>query len=229
MEQHFWVSTWGHHMHTSCTCANKHPHTHSTYSSTNKKGRIFCDSTTWRKERAKSWRMSFVLNILTAARVRLAAIDVHRYSKLIDFWGPEPWEADRLERKALLHGVSLQAGSIPEENSTGKPLFSAVKNKVWWGLEEALRGPLEKRIYFPLLSAKLLRISLPELELVDCVNLESIAENMEGYSSVDRHYQWVQGRIVDGLETYWGSNPRRNPEPFKRRNAYAYHHRGFLK
>ena len=62
-----------------------------------------------------------------------------------------------------------------------------------WDVDEAVRHRLEKRIYIPLPSAKgreeLLRISLRELELVDCVNLESIAENMEGYSSVDRHYQ----------------------------------------
>ncbi|XP_048339035.1 katanin p60 ATPase-containing subunit A-like 1 [Sphaerodactylus townsendi] len=58
-----------------------------------------------------------------------------------------------------------------------------------WDIDEALRRRLEKRIYIPLPTAKgraeLLKINLREVDLDPDINLEEIAEKIEGYSGAD--------------------------------------------
>jgi len=58
-----------------------------------------------------------------------------------------------------------------------------------WMLDEALRRRLEKRIYIPLPTAKgrrmLLDISLKGVELADDVDLDTLAERLDGYSGSD--------------------------------------------
>ncbi len=58
-----------------------------------------------------------------------------------------------------------------------------------WDIDEALRRRLEKRIYVPLPHQEgrlaLLRISLREIKLADDVDLEIIAQKLDGYSGAD--------------------------------------------
>jgi len=58
-----------------------------------------------------------------------------------------------------------------------------------WDIDEALRRRLEKRIYIPLpdLNGRvaLLRINLREVTLDDDVDLEKIADRLDGYSGAD--------------------------------------------
>lgn len=58
-----------------------------------------------------------------------------------------------------------------------------------WEIDEAMRRRLEKRIYIPLPDATgraaLLQINLREVPLADDVNLDKIAQMMDGYSGAD--------------------------------------------
>ncbi|KAK7481778.1 hypothetical protein BaRGS_00027026 [Batillaria attramentaria] len=58
-----------------------------------------------------------------------------------------------------------------------------------WDLDEAMRRRLEKRIYIPLPSAHvrrtLLDINLREIELDQGVNLNEVADKLQGYSGAD--------------------------------------------
>lgn len=58
-----------------------------------------------------------------------------------------------------------------------------------WDLDDAMRRRLEKRIYIPLpdmeTRQQLLGINLKDVPLHDDVNLESIAQKLDGYSGSD--------------------------------------------
>lgn len=58
-----------------------------------------------------------------------------------------------------------------------------------WDLDDAMRRRLEKRIYIPLpdidTRRQLLDINLKEVKKADDVNLDFIAEKLEGYSGSD--------------------------------------------
>uniref|UniRef100_A0A1I7YSL7 Katanin p60 ATPase-containing subunit A1 n=1 Tax=Steinernema glaseri TaxID=37863 RepID=A0A1I7YSL7_9BILA len=74
------------------------------------------------------------------------------------------------------------------EDTTKTVLVLAATNFPW-DLDEALRRRLEKRVYIPLPQTAdrlhLLRIALEEVKLSNDVNLEDIAERLEGYSGAD--------------------------------------------
>lgn len=58
-----------------------------------------------------------------------------------------------------------------------------------WDLDEALRRRLEKRIYIPLPDKinrlQLLKLALAEVSVADEVDLESVADSLDGYSGAD--------------------------------------------
>lgn len=58
-----------------------------------------------------------------------------------------------------------------------------------WDLDDAMRRRLEKRIYIPLPDSEtrrqLLEINLKEVKKADDVDLNAIAEKLEGYSGSD--------------------------------------------
>ncbi|XP_030053916.1 katanin p60 ATPase-containing subunit A1 isoform X2 [Microcaecilia unicolor] len=100
----------------------------------------------------------------------------------------EEHEASRRVKAELLIQMDGVGGASENEDPSKMVMVLAATNFPW-DIDEALRRRLEKRIYIPLPSAKgreeLLRINLRELELANDVDLETIAENMEGYSGAD--------------------------------------------
>uniref|UniRef100_A0A8C5PZN5 Katanin p60 ATPase-containing subunit A1 n=1 Tax=Leptobrachium leishanense TaxID=445787 RepID=A0A8C5PZN5_9ANUR len=100
----------------------------------------------------------------------------------------EEHEASRRVKSELL--VQMDGvGGATENDDPSKMVMVLAATNFPWDIDEALRRRLEKRIYIPLPSAKgrgeLLRISLRELELEDDVDIDNIAENMDGYSGAD--------------------------------------------
>lgn len=100
----------------------------------------------------------------------------------------EEHEASRRVKAELLIQMDGVGGASENDDPSRMVMVLAATNFPW-DIDEALRRRLEKRIYIPLPSAKgreeLLRISLKELELADDVDLEFIAQNMDGYSGAD--------------------------------------------
>ncbi|XP_052441519.1 katanin p60 ATPase-containing subunit A1 isoform X2 [Carassius gibelio] len=99
----------------------------------------------------------------------------------------EEHEASRRVKAELL--VQMDGVGGTSENDPSKMVMVLAATNFPWDIDEALRRRLEKRIYIPLPSAKgrveLLKISLKELELASDVNVDKIAEQMEGYSGAD--------------------------------------------
>ncbi|XP_053315938.1 katanin p60 ATPase-containing subunit A1 isoform X2 [Spea bombifrons] len=100
----------------------------------------------------------------------------------------EEHEASRRVKSELL--VQMDGvGGASENDDPSKMVMVLAATNFPWDIDEALRRRLEKRIYIPLPSAKgrgeLLRISLKELELAEDVEIDTIAENMDGYSGAD--------------------------------------------
>ncbi|XP_030638411.1 katanin p60 ATPase-containing subunit A1 [Chanos chanos] len=99
----------------------------------------------------------------------------------------EEHEASRRVKAELL--VQMDGVGGTSENDPSKMVMVLAATNFPWDIDEALRRRLEKRIYIPLPSAKgrveLLKISLKELELAHDVDLDKIAEQMEGYSGAD--------------------------------------------
>ncbi|KAM3932010.1 katanin p60 ATPase-containing subunit A1 isoform 1-T2 [Leptodactylus fuscus] len=100
----------------------------------------------------------------------------------------EEHEASRRVKAELL--VQMDGvGGASENDDPSKMVMVLAATNFPWDIDEALRRRLEKRIYIPLPSAKgrgeLLRINLKELELADDVDIDTIAENMDGYSGAD--------------------------------------------
>uniref|UniRef100_A0A672FBE0 Katanin p60 ATPase-containing subunit A1 n=1 Tax=Salarias fasciatus TaxID=181472 RepID=A0A672FBE0_SALFA len=100
----------------------------------------------------------------------------------------EEHEASRRVKAELLVQMDGVGGASENEDPSKMVMVLAATNFPW-DIDEALRRRLEKRIYIPLPSAKgrveLLRINLKELELAADVDLDKIAEQMEGYSGAD--------------------------------------------
>ncbi|XP_061668510.1 katanin p60 ATPase-containing subunit A1 isoform X2 [Syngnathoides biaculeatus] len=100
----------------------------------------------------------------------------------------EEHEASRRVKAELLVQMDGVGGTLENDDPSKMVMVLAATNFPW-DIDEALRRRLEKRIYIPLPSAKgrveLLRISLKELELANDVDLDKIAEQMEGYSGAD--------------------------------------------
>ncbi|XP_049613863.1 katanin p60 ATPase-containing subunit A1 isoform X2 [Syngnathus scovelli] len=100
----------------------------------------------------------------------------------------EEHEASRRVKAELL--VQMDGvGGASESDDPSKMVMVLAATNFPWDIDEALRRRLEKRIYIPLPSEKgrveLLRINLKELELASDVDLDKIAEQMEGYSGAD--------------------------------------------
>uniref|UniRef100_A0A8C4FGN0 Katanin p60 ATPase-containing subunit A1 n=1 Tax=Dicentrarchus labrax TaxID=13489 RepID=A0A8C4FGN0_DICLA len=100
----------------------------------------------------------------------------------------EEHEASRRVKAELL--VQMDGvGGASENDDPSKMVMVLAATNFPWDIDEALRRRLEKRIYIPLPSNKgrveLLRINLTELELASDVDLDKIAEQLEGYSGAD--------------------------------------------
>uniref|UniRef100_A0A1A8PQM4 Katanin p60 ATPase-containing subunit A1 n=2 Tax=Nothobranchius TaxID=28779 RepID=A0A1A8PQM4_9TELE len=100
----------------------------------------------------------------------------------------EEHEASRRVKAELL--VQMDGvGGASENDDPSKMVMVLAATNFPWDIDEALRRRLEKRIYIPLPSIKgrveLLRINLKELELAGDVDLNKIAEQLEGYSGAD--------------------------------------------
>ncbi|XP_076026659.1 katanin p60 ATPase-containing subunit A1 [Genypterus blacodes] len=100
----------------------------------------------------------------------------------------EEHEASRRVKAELLVQMDGVGGASENEDPSKMVMVLAATNFPW-DIDEALRRRLEKRIYIPLPSTtgrvELLRINLKELELAGDVDMEKIAEQMEGYSGAD--------------------------------------------
>ncbi|XP_059211682.1 katanin p60 ATPase-containing subunit A1 isoform X2 [Centropristis striata] len=100
----------------------------------------------------------------------------------------EEHEASRRVKAELL--VQMDGvGGASENDDPSKMVMVLAATNFPWDIDEALRRRLEKRIYIPLPSTtgrvELLRINLKELEVASDVDLDKIAEQLEGYSGAD--------------------------------------------
>jgi katanin p60 ATPase-containing subunit A1 len=100
-------------------------------------------------------------------------------------------EASRRVKSELLvqmEGVSTTQQDTSSEDPAKMVIVLGATNFPW-DIDEALRRRLEKRIYIPLptLSGRvsLLRINLRDVPLGEEVELEKIAEKLDGYSGAD--------------------------------------------
>lgn len=100
-------------------------------------------------------------------------------------------EASRRVKSELLvqmEGVSTTQASQTADDPSKMVIVLGATNFPW-DIDEALRRRLEKRIYIPLpdLSGRiaLLKINLREVALDDDVDLDKVAERLDGYSGAD--------------------------------------------
>nr|XP_056714887.1 katanin p60 ATPase-containing subunit A-like 1 [Euleptes europaea] len=100
----------------------------------------------------------------------------------------EEHEASRRVKSELLVQMDGVSGALENDDPSRMVMVLAATNFPW-DIDEALRRRLEKRIYIPLPTAKgraeLLKINLREVDLDPDINLEEIAEKIEGYSGAD--------------------------------------------
>ncbi|RVE58304.1 hypothetical protein OJAV_G00207820 [Oryzias javanicus] len=97
-------------------------------------------------------------------------------------------EASRRVKSELL--VQMDGvGGAQENDDPAKMVMVLAATNFPWDIDEALRRRLEKRIYIPLPTAvgraELLKINLKEVELAPDVELDLIAQKIEGYSGAD--------------------------------------------
>eukprot|EP00918_Siedleckia_nematoides_P098148 GHVU01214866.1.p1 GENE.GHVU01214866.1~~GHVU01214866.1.p1 ORF type:complete len:157 (+),score=37.43 GHVU01214866.1:157-627(+) len=80
-------------------------------------------------------------------------------------------------------------GALGTDEDPTKMVIVLAATNFPWDIDEALRRRLEKRIYIPLPTPpgrkKLLEINLKDVTVADDVNLESIAQELDGYSGAD--------------------------------------------
>nr|XP_033804104.1 katanin p60 ATPase-containing subunit A-like 1 [Geotrypetes seraphini]XP_033804105.1 katanin p60 ATPase-containing subunit A-like 1 [Geotrypetes seraphini]XP_033804106.1 katanin p60 ATPase-containing subunit A-like 1 [Geotrypetes seraphini]XP_033804107.1 katanin p60 ATPase-containing subunit A-like 1 [Geotrypetes seraphini] len=97
-------------------------------------------------------------------------------------------EASRRVKSELLVQMDGVGGALENDDPTKMVMVLAATNFPW-DIDEALRRRLEKRIYIPLPTAKgraeLLKINLREVDLEPDIDLEVIAEKIDGYSGAD--------------------------------------------
>uniref|UniRef100_A0A673CZ50 Katanin p60 ATPase-containing subunit A1 n=1 Tax=Sphaeramia orbicularis TaxID=375764 RepID=A0A673CZ50_9TELE len=97
-------------------------------------------------------------------------------------------EASRRVKSELLIQMDGVGGALENDDPSKMVMVLAATNFPW-DIDEALRRRLEKRIYIPLPTAsgrvELLKINLREVELAADVDLDLIAEKIEGYSGAD--------------------------------------------
>uniref|UniRef100_A0A7N6B7Y2 Katanin p60 ATPase-containing subunit A1 n=1 Tax=Anabas testudineus TaxID=64144 RepID=A0A7N6B7Y2_ANATE len=97
-------------------------------------------------------------------------------------------EASRRVKSELLIQMDGVGGALENDDPSKMVMVLAATNFPW-DIDEALRRRLEKRIYIPLPTAvgrvELLKINLREVEVAPDVDLDLIAEKIEGYSGAD--------------------------------------------
>ncbi|XP_028291305.1 katanin p60 ATPase-containing subunit A-like 1 isoform X1 [Gouania willdenowi] len=97
-------------------------------------------------------------------------------------------EASRRVKSELLIQMDGVGGALENDDPSKMVMVLAATNFPW-DIDEALRRRLEKRIYIPLPTAvgrvELLKINLKEVEVADDVDLDLIAEKIDGYSGAD--------------------------------------------
>ncbi|XP_034042253.1 katanin p60 ATPase-containing subunit A-like 1 [Thalassophryne amazonica] len=97
-------------------------------------------------------------------------------------------EASRRVKSELLIQMDGVGGALENDDPSKMVMVLAATNFPW-DIDEALRRRLEKRIYIPLPTAvgrvELLKINLREVEVAQDVDLNLIAEKIEGYSGAD--------------------------------------------
>ncbi|KAF1382770.1 hypothetical protein PFLUV_G00147220 [Perca fluviatilis] len=97
-------------------------------------------------------------------------------------------EASRRVKSELLVQMDGVGGALDNDDPSKMVMVLAATNFPW-DIDEALRRRLEKRIYISLPTAigrvELLKINLREVELAEDVDLDFIAEKIEGYSGAD--------------------------------------------
>lgn len=97
-------------------------------------------------------------------------------------------EASRRVKSELLVQMDGVGGALENDDPLKMVMVLAATNFPW-DIDEALRRRLEKRIYIALPTAagraELLKINLREVELDSGVDLEVVAEKIEGYSGAD--------------------------------------------
>lgn len=104
--------------------------------------------------------------------------------------GSEHEASRRVKSEILIQmdGISGSIGTTAEGDRDPVVMVLAATNFPWH-IDEALRRRLEKRIYIPLPDAEsrkeLLKINLQSIKVGDDVNLDELAEKMEGYSGAD--------------------------------------------
>ena len=86
-------------------------------------------------------------------------------------------------------GDAGEGGARANEDSGSKKVMVLAATNFPWDIDEALRRRLEKRIYIPLpdadARAALVRINVKGVDVADDVEVDTIAEKMEGYSGDD--------------------------------------------
>ncbi|XP_035029790.1 katanin p60 ATPase-containing subunit A-like 1 isoform X3 [Hippoglossus stenolepis] len=97
-------------------------------------------------------------------------------------------EASRRVKSELLIQMD-GVGGASENDDPSKMVMVLAATNFPWDIDEALRRRLEKRIYISLPTAlgrvELLKINLREVEVAADVDLDLIAEKIEGYSGAD--------------------------------------------
>lgn len=94
-------------------------------------------------------------------------------------------EASRRVKSELL----IQMDGITNNEDPAKVVMVLAATNFPWDIDEALRRRLEKRIYIPLPNSSgreaLLKINLKDVEVCPELNINDIAERLEGYSGAD--------------------------------------------
>ncbi|KAH6927624.1 hypothetical protein HPB50_006274 [Hyalomma asiaticum] len=144
-------------------------------------------------------------------------------------------EASRRVKSELL----IQMDGITNNEDPAKVVMVLAATNFPWDIDEALRRRLEKRIYIPLPNSAgreaLLRINLKDVEVCPELDINLIAEQLEGYSGADiTNVCRLNGRLATNVTIKWfpahagkldeSVGPNRNEEAD--REAHALTRRG---
>ncbi|OON20860.1 ATPase, AAA family [Opisthorchis viverrini] len=103
--------------------------------------------------------------------------------------GESEHEASRRVKSELLVQMDGVTGATGQQEDPTKTVMVLAATNFPWDIDEALRRRLEKRVYIPLPSVTgrrvLLDISLKEVPLAEDVDLDKVAECLDGYSGAD--------------------------------------------
>ncbi|TNN20852.1 Katanin p60 ATPase-containing subunit A-like 1 isoform 2 [Schistosoma japonicum] len=103
--------------------------------------------------------------------------------------GESEHESSRRVKSELLVQMDGVTGATGQDEDPTKSVMVLAATNFPWDIDEALRRRLEKRVYIPLpnVTARkiLLQINLKEVPLAEDVDLDNIAEQLDGYSGAD--------------------------------------------